>query len=200
MLEKKVLFEYSHNAIYDNQGLWIIFLDAQSDKTPPLTKKELFLKVGEVMEPTNFEFEVIESSKDYLPKIKRIDDIKFVTDAMKISKELRCIDDIIYKRVDNIDFQEGEYVIAHDEKPDVRIIIDPKRDRWKNKPMIFESYDGKGSFRHIPVYGESSNHIEIELSVKNKEEYKVFVDMYNKVLEQYNNSLKVLKPLSSINE
>jgi hypothetical protein len=197
MLEKKV-FESSFGDILSDEDIWrifsgLIFSDKVDTGYNPHIFTQLFVHAGSVFTPVSFDFDVNEASNQY-DTIRELDEIKFVSDAIKIAKEYRVIDDQVYRNVNRpiYNSDKGSYIIAINGQPFFNITIEGDR---CYKTMIFQNYGKKEFFKHKPILEVHPNQIEIEVSATNQKEQKIFVDMYNKILNYYKGAhSKVIEP------
>ncbi len=182
MLEEKIFSINKAEQSLSNRELTNIFWSCVGKEFENFSDAELFIKVGSVYEPTNFDFQL-----RCLPllhsKIHEIDDIKFVSDALQTIKSYRVIDDNVCKKMYVSDLKEGEYILALAGDPLFKII--ETECAWVDKPMKFEFYNGRGWLSHSPNYDKHPFKINIELSVRSKEKEKILVKMYNQILKSY---------------
>jgi len=200
MLEKKLFeFETKKDILITKELIrrfWAHFYknyrNENGNKTPDT---KLFLKIGSLSEPIKFDFHI-----NYIPKadsiIYELDDIAFVSDALRTAKYHRVISSDVCRIVDEPSTDEGNYILVVDGKPAYNISIGTHKN-WIYAPVVFGSYDQKAFFQRDIILNKDGfiEQVGLELSVANKKNQKLFVDFYKQVLGEYEKlGLKVAAP------
>lgn len=191
MLEKKILIKAEK--ILCNEDVFMNFNNILVKNNHVLWRNiELFELAGDIFNPISFDFNVRGEYSN--TKICKVDDIQFVTDALKITKEHRVIDDKVYKKLEeSISGKIGTYVLALNNEPYLDINILPNEDYIHNL-MIFQPYGKKEFFKHKPIIPKQ---VEMSFFVTNQKKQRDFIKMYERILKNYlDKNAEIVEPES----
>jgi hypothetical protein len=178
------------NAPLFNHELFDFFIRLVNKELNYSADTALYIKVGDLFNDTSFDFRLQPKNIHSIDQVCEIDDIKFVSDAMRDIRKYRILGDDVY-RIRNKDDLEGNgshnYLLTVNGNPGFIINqADAGSTMWQLSPLEFQSYDKRGSFIHTPT-PDSAPLFEVgmEVSVQNQKKDKLFLKMYNSLIKLY---------------
>jgi len=185
MNQRLRLEKEDHGEVLDDGLLASMFWRSFTEDFDTHRDSEIYHKISNEHNSVNFEVDAFRGHRRGLEndQITVLDEPKIIADVLKIAQGCRLINMDVYEIVNELRL-DGEYIIAFQGKPAIRVIgVHSDDSRWVSRPSRFESYDGKNFLSHIPHLPRRE--VDLELSITGEDNRAPLERTYRKALEFY---------------